>query len=158
MARAASAMAVMLLAAQQVRADESAVGRRRGDDDLHLVRQLVGQSLLDEQWMVGDQDAFTFHLFAVYAADPVEPVDLGIGQLLARSSFAGGFDLSCLGHALGDANAGGLLRLGFEGALLDLLLLEGQYMLHGFFLAARSNDLLPCRGLGCFLAANLVRL
>ncbi len=56
------------------------------------------------------------------------------------------------------ANAGLLLRLGLELALLDLALLEGEDVLHRFLLPLGGDHLLPRGRLGELLAARLLGL
>src|SRR5207237_6622999 len=81
-----------------------------------------------------------------------------VGELLPGVRLAPGLDSARLGSALGRANPRGLLRLGLEPALLDLLLLEGQDVLHGLFLSARGYDLLLTSRLGRLLPPHFVDL
>ena len=53
---------------------------------------------------------------------------------------------------------GDFVGLGLELALLDLLLLEGQDVLHGLLLRARGDDLLLAGSLGRRLSPHLVGL
>ena len=106
--------------------------------------------------MPGHQGAFARHLLGVDLADAVHAVGLGLGQLLAGVGLAVGFDAAGLGIALGGLDTRNLFRFGFELALLDLALLEGQHVLHGLFLRLRGNHLLAGRGFGRHFAAHLV--
>ena len=145
--------------AEQVAADEAAVGRRRGDDHRDLVRQLVGQGFLDQQRILADQGAIAFELDARDLADLVHAIDLGVGQLAGatrprpwpRSGAPAPSPSAC-------RHARDLFRIGLELALFDLLLLERNDMLHRLFLGLRRDDLFVCRRLGGLLPAHLFGL
>ena len=77
---------------------------------------------------------------------------------MARLGLAGGFDLAGLRCAFSQLDARLTLGLGLQLALLDLALLEGQHMLHGFFLRAGGNHLLARGSLGLDLAALTLSL
>lgn len=106
--------------------------------------------------MARDQGAFAGHLLGVHLADAVHAVGLGFGELLAGVCLAVGFDAAGLGVAFSSLHTGHALGFGFQLALLDLALLEGQHVLHGFFLGARGNHLFARSGFGGDFAANLV--
>src|SRR5450631_1910290 len=67
--------------AEQGGADEAAIGRGRRNDHLDLVRELVGECLLDQERVPADQIALARHLLGIGLADALHPVDLGVGQL-----------------------------------------------------------------------------
>src|SRR5687767_3535983 len=61
-----------VIAADERFGDEAAVGRRRRDDHLDLVGELVGERFLDEQRVARDQRAFAAHLLGVRLAHALE--------------------------------------------------------------------------------------
>src|SRR5258705_1196301 len=81
-----------LLRADEVRADETTVRGRRCNDDLDLVRKLVGERLLDQQRMLGDERAFARHLLGIAFAHAFDAIGLGIRELLPRVGFTAGLD------------------------------------------------------------------
>ena len=103
--------------------------------------------------MPADELALAGHLRRRHLPELGHAVSLGIGQLLARRGLALGLDAAGLRSAFGQLDARLALGLGLQLPLLDLAPLEGQHMLHGFFLRPGGNHLLAGRGVGVDLAA-----
>ena len=134
---------------------EEAARRRRRHDDLNLVGELVGQRLLNQERVLGDERRVARHLRVVGLAGHLDPVGVGVGELPARIDLGDGLDLARLGLPLGVLHPLHLARLGLEAALLDLLLLERQDVLHRLLARLGGDDLLGGGGLGGLLAGDL---
>ena len=146
------------LVAEQARADEFTGRGKRRDDDLHLVGQLVRQRLLDQKRIPRHQRALALHLAGIRLAHEIKSIGLGIREFLPRIGFALGLDAARLRGALRGADTRDFVGFRLELPLLDLLLLEGQDVLHGFLLRARCDDLLLAGGFRGRLPPHFVGL
>ena len=146
------------LVAEEARADEFTRCRKRCDDDLHLIGQLVGQRLLDQQRIPRHQRALALHLAGIRLAHEIQSIGLRIREFFPRIGFALGLDAARLRGALRGANTRDFVGFGLELPLLDLLLLEGQDVLHGLLLRAGCDDLLLAGGFRRRLPPHLVGL
>src|SRR5258706_1278878 len=152
--REARATSWLLPSTQERRADEALIRRRRRDDHLDLVGELVGERLLDEQRMTADQRALAFHLLRGGLPNRLQSESFGLRQPLSSICLAVGFYAARLCVALSAPDGGDALGLGLEPALLDLALLDRQHVLHRFVLRARRDQLLERRSLGRLLATH----
>ena len=97
-------------------------------------------------------------MFAGNLADTIVAVGFGIGQLAPRFGLPGRLNLTRFGRRLGSLDARDLLGFGFQTALLDLLLLERQHMLHRFGLCLGGDDLFLAGRFGRLLAPDFLGL
>src|SRR5258707_2378793 len=144
----------LLPSAQERRADEALIRRRRRDDHLDLVGDLGGERLLDEQRMTADQRALAFNLLRSGLPNRLQSESFGLRRPLSSICLAAGFYAARLCVASSAPDGGDALGLGLEPALLDLALLERQHVLHRFVLPARRDQLLERRSLRRLLAAH----
>src|SRR5438034_2084361 len=80
--------------------------RRRGDDHRDLVRELIGESLLDKQRVLRNERGIASELLAGGLTDHLHPESLSFGQFTAGLSLTGGFNTSGLGLRLSPLESG----------------------------------------------------
>src|SRR5690242_3459410 len=103
----------------------------RHHHDLHLIRQLLRNDLLDQQRIVGEHRSFQLHLLRVGSGRAPDAILFGLVHQFTFLEFRLAVDHFRLRHRFGVLHRGFLARLGFQPRLLDLLLLERQRVLHG---------------------------
>ena len=119
-------------------------------EDLDLVGEPLGDDLVDQQRRLVEQLGLAGHALGVGLGHEAHAAGFGVGEQVAALEFGLAVDDLGLRVRFGVLDGGFLARFGFQLALLNLLFLERQGVLHGVGLSLGFDHLGLRLSLGLF--------